>query len=87
MPPISGYGASDFGSLNMTSLINMLSLPWSNVKTMMSAIIAEGTNLNPVDLMQMQFALAIYFQDETLLSSIVSLSNQMSKSTVQNIQR
>jgi len=71
----------------MTKMINLLSAPWNNVLGAMSVIMKEGTQLNPLDLMQMQFMLAIYFQDETLMSSIVSLGNQMSKTTVQNIQR
>lgn len=81
------YGATSFGSMNMTSMINQLQAPWSNVSVAMGTIMAEGTSLNPISLMQMQFALAIYFQDETLMSSIISLQNQMSKSTVQNISR
>jgi hypothetical protein len=82
-----GSTSSSFGGLAMTSFINMLSAPWSNVTGMMASIMAEGSELNPVQLMQMQFFLAIYFQDETLMSSIVSLANQMSKSTVQNIKQ
>lgn len=81
------YGSTSFGSMNMTSMINQLQAPWSNVSVAMGTIMSEGTSLNPISLMQMQFALAIYFQDETLMSSIISLQNQMSKSTVQNISR
>lgn len=87
MSDSGGYGVAGFGGLAMTSLINMLSAPWSNVVGQMSVIMSEGSQLNPVQLMEMQFALAIYFQDETLMSSIVSLANQMSKSTVQNIKQ
>jgi len=80
-------GNFSWGALPMTSMINLLKGPWENVLGAMSVVMKEGTQLNPLDLMQMQFMLAIYFQDETLMSSIVSLGNQMSKTTVQNIQR
>lgn len=81
------YASTSFGGINMTSMINQLQSPWNNVSAAMGVINSEGTSLNPISLMQMQFALAIYFQDETLMSSIISLQNQMSKSTVQNISR
>ncbi len=78
--------ASQPSETDPAALVAQLDSDLAQTKSSLEDVVGADGDIDPEVLMRLQFLLAIYFQDETLLSSIVSLANQMSQTAQHDIE-